>query len=221
VERLVPARRDSHAERGNEIVNGSHLVKRQTLVELTVFVLLVALGAGARLYFQHLPNFAPVAALALFSGYYFRSWLAAACVPLAAMAISDWFIGGYDPLLMAVVYGMLAVPVTSRGLLRTRFKMTGRSPAGTAASVAALLTCALAMSFFFFLVTNFAWWATSGMYERSLGGLAQNYLQALPFFRFTLTGDLLFACLLFGGYGMSMQVMARCVSSPAPETASA
>ena len=34
----------------------------------------------------------------------------------------DWFIGGYNPTLMALVYGMLAFPVIMRGWLRSRLR---------------------------------------------------------------------------------------------------
>ena len=55
--------------------------RRAWLLEAWVFGALVLFGAGLRLYFRDLPNFAPVAALALFSGYWFRSWRTAAGVP--------------------------------------------------------------------------------------------------------------------------------------------
>ena len=67
----------------------------------------------ARVEFRHLPNFKPVAAIALFAGFYFAGTrskhaeptpsnrmrlapVAAAAVPIAIMAASDWFLGGYD-----------------------------------------------------------------------------------------------------------------------------
>ena len=70
--------------------------------EAVAFVLLVGSGAAMRLACHELPNFAPVAAMALFAGYFFRSALVAACVPLTVMAISDWFLGGYHWGQMAV-----------------------------------------------------------------------------------------------------------------------
>ena len=89
-------------------------MKRQNILELAVFVLLVGAGVSLRIRLHDIPNFAPVAAMALFAGYFFRSWLVALCVPLAVMAISDTVIGGHDWRRMAVVYGMLAAPVALR-----------------------------------------------------------------------------------------------------------
>lgn len=180
-------------------------MKRQTCVELAVFVLLVLLGAGVRVYFHfffHWPNFAPVAAISLFAGYYLRSWLLALAVPLVVMATSDWFIGGYDPLLMAVVYATLAFPVLLRGVLRANLRLSQGKLASSLAAALGLLTCALGTSMLFFIVSNFAWWAVSDMYDKSFAGLLQNYASAAPFFRNTLAGDLFFSILLFGGYAL-------------------
>ena len=59
--------------------------------EAVAFMALVASGVALRVTFHDLPNFAPVAAMALFAGYYFRSRIVALCVPLLVMTISDWF----------------------------------------------------------------------------------------------------------------------------------
>ena len=50
------------------------------------------------------PNFAPIAAMALFSGTYFLDRKQALIVPIVAMLISDIFIGFYNPLIMLSVY---------------------------------------------------------------------------------------------------------------------
>lgn len=185
-------------------------MKRQTCVELAVFVLLVALGSGVRVYFHflhHWPNFAPVAAISLFAGYYFRSWILAVAVPLAVMATSDWFIGGYDPWLMGVIYASLAFPVLLRGLLRARLHWASRKNkvSNWLAAGAGLLACALGSSLLFFFTSNFGWWAVSDS-EYTLAGFLANYAAALPFFRNTLAGDLCYTVLLFGGYALAVNL---------------
>lgn len=182
------------------------IVKRGTLIELLMFVLLVTTGVTLRLYFQDIPNFAPVAAMALFAGYFFRSSLLALCVPMSVMTISDAWIGGYHPVVMITVYAMLALPVAMRGLLRRRLPLhstSGRS--SRIAAVAGLSACSLCSSVLFFVVTNFATWVFFGGYERSLSGLVNCYVQAIPFFRYTLMGDMLFATVLFGGYALALR----------------
>ena len=90
-------------------------MKREKITQILVFLGLVLVGVGLRVYFQYLPNFAPVAALALFAGYYFRSAALALAVPLSVMILSDQLIGGYNTTpLMLSVYAMLSLPVAMR-----------------------------------------------------------------------------------------------------------
>jgi uncharacterized membrane protein len=180
-------------------------VKKDTVVRVTIFASLVAAGALSRVYFRELPNFAPIAAMALFSGYYFRSAKVAVLVPLLAMALSDLFIGGYEWQMMVVVYSALALPVAFRVLLRKYLAMERGSASSAAIGLSGLLTCSLASSLFFFLVTNFAWWPWS-MYEQNWEGLILCYQQGLPFFRNTLAGDLFFGTVLFGSYAVALNV---------------
>ena len=180
-------------------------MKKDTVVRVTIFASLVAAGALSRVYFRELPNFAPIAAMALFSGYYFRSAKVAVLVPLLAMALSDLFIGGYEWQMMVVVYSALALPVAFRVLLRKYLAMERGSASSAAIGLSGLLTCSLASSLFFFLVTNFAWWPWS-MYEQNCEGLILCYQQGLPFFRNTLAGDLFFGTVLFGSYAVALNL---------------
>ncbi len=174
-------------------------MKRQNILELGVFALIVTLGFAVRVILQDLPNFAPVAAIALFAGFYFRNRVLALCAPLAVMVSSDMIIGGYQWYVMAAVYGMLALPVLMGGALRT-VKSPGKLALG-------LGGCTLAGSLMFFAVTNFAAWFSLG-YALTPVGLAQCYASAIPFFRFTLAGDFAFAVVLFGSYALA-QSLAR------------
>jgi hypothetical protein len=187
-------------------------VKRSTTEQVILFAALVVAGVGLRFYFQDLPNFAPVAALALFAGFFFQSRWLAALAPLSVMGITDYFIGGYQPLLMLTVYGLLTVPVLMRDWLRRRWAtwLTART---ATRSVVALLCCSLTASIVFFVVTNFVTWQVTPWYPRSLSGVWQCYLSAIPFFRYTLAGDLCFAGLLFGGYAV-WQLLAERAAAP-------
>lgn len=180
-------------------------MKRQHLVEGVLFVMLVLAGAQTRIWLQDVPNFAPVAGLALFAGYFFRSWLLALCLPLSVMAISDLSIGGYDWRMMAVVYGMLAVPVAFRTVLRRHLSVDQGGLKSATLAVTGLVGCSLAASVLFFLTTNFGSWLWFNMYEHTWAGLVQCYAMAIPFFRYTLCGDLFFAVVLFGGYAVAAQ----------------
>ncbi len=146
---------------------------------------LVTLDVVARLL-PHAANFAPLAASALFAGVVLRRRTLALGVPMAAMLASDLLLGGYDWRVMSVVYAGLLVPV----LLGTFGR---RMPA-------MILPLAVASSLIFFASSNFAVWAFGGMYPRTLAGLTQCYVSALPFLHTTMLGDLFWTAVLFGGW---------------------
>jgi hypothetical protein len=169
-----------------------------------VLVGMVLLVALTRLV-PHPPNFTPVGAVALFAGARFRSKGAAFLVPLAALFLSDLALEGttrlglYGGWLangsgfyrgMWVVYGAVALVAAVGLLLRRR-------------SVAAVGAGVLAGSVLFFLVTNFAWWATYDLYPHTPEGLLLGYTAALPFFHWTLLGDACYAAALFGGLALA------------------
>lgn len=153
---------------------------------------IVVAGAALRLL-PHPPNFAPVGALALFGGAHFERKRFAFAVPLAAMLVSDavleaLFGWGFHSA-MPVVYGAFALIVCVGFLLRERRGAAVAVSGGTLASAA-----------IFYLTTNFAVWATSGMYPKTLAGLATCYIAAIPFFGATLAGDLFYCAVLFGSF---------------------
>ena len=100
-------------------------MKRATVEQAVVWMGLVAATVGLRIWLREIPNFAPVAGVALFAGYYFRNGWLAALAPLSVMVISDLSLGGYQPLLMLTVYSLLTLPVVLRGYLRSRFQLDG------------------------------------------------------------------------------------------------
>jgi len=66
------------------------------------------------------------------------------------------------------------------------------------ASVLRVGISALAGSVSFFVVSNFAVWASWNMYPKTLSGLMMCYTAALPFFRRGFEGDILFTAAMFG-----------------------
>ncbi len=157
---------------------------------------LVAAAAAARLV-PHVPNLMPVEAMALFGGAAFADRRLALIVPFAALFLSDLVLGyavyGYGLFYpgMAFVYGAVGLIALAGTRLGAR---PGAARIGTGALAAAVL---------FFLVTNFGVWLTGTLYPHTAAGLAACYAAALPFFRYTLAGTLLYSALLFGGYALA------------------
>jgi hypothetical protein len=152
---------------------------------LLVLCGIILLAAMFRLIGTGLPNVSPVAAIALFGGAYLtdRKW--AFILPFAALLLSDLFLGFHDT--MWAVYLSFAAIV----LIGMR--------AGRILSPVSVVAGSMSGSILFFLVTNFAVWLGSGYYAQDMSGLAHSYAMGIPFFHYTLLGDLFFNGVLFGG----------------------
>jgi hypothetical protein len=173
----------------------------QTNSDVWVFVLLVAIAVAGRMGRLDW-NFTPVAAAALFAGFYFRNRLIAALVPLAALAISDLL----EPVhysrwvLLSVWAAMLAPAMLGPWL---------RAANSSAQGIRRALLSALLPATLFFLTTNFAVWAAGTavgspiQYSGDLAGLLACYAAAIPFYAKMLAGDVFYMALLFGAWGLA------------------
>lgn len=152
---------------------------------LLLVSVLVAWGVAGRLWIDT-PNFKSIGAAALMAGLLLRDVRWAAAVPLLTLAISNLWLGGYPLGVALAVYGSTLV----YSLLGV---WAGNKPANSAAS-GLLQTFGLtaAGSLQFFLLTNFAVWIWSGWYGPSLAEGVQCFVAAIPFYKWTLLGDLLF-----------------------------
>jgi len=181
-------------------------MKKQTMIEGAVFVVLVGFCVAMRVA-EHAANFAPVAAAALFAGFWFSRRAVALLFPLVAMGLSDAFIGIYDVRIMAVVYAAMLFPVLWRAVLRARL------------TVVRVGLGALSGSAVFFVSTNLAVWAFGPLYPRTWTGLGECYVAALPFFRNTLFGDLIWSTAFFGAYVLATRLARSASRVPAAATA--
>jgi Family of unknown function (DUF6580) len=154
--------------------------------DLTMVAGLIVLDVLARLM-PHEPNVSPVIASALFAGSILRTRSLALAVPLLAMLVGDLFIGADDWRMTCVIYAALIVPA-ALAIWGRRF-----------GSPVALLPLAVLSSVVFFVATNFAVWAFSGLYPLTVQGLTACYVAAIPFFERALLGDLFWTAVLFGG----------------------
>ena len=181
-------------------------MKRQDLLLLAVFCLLIAIGAAGRLG-QPMWNFTPLAAVGLFAGRYFANTGIAIAVPLIALLIGDLVSPSHTNFgVMLAVYGSLAMPaLLGRWLRRPVVKEcpVKERPVSQRRHIARWVTCLLAPSLIFFVTTNFAVWALHGYYAKTFAGLVECYVAAIPFYRTMLTGDLIYSAMLFGGAALA------------------
>ena len=149
-------------------------------------VLLAMLGRFVSV--DGLGNFTPVGAVALFAGCFLKNRKLALLVPITALVLSDIVLGWHA--LVPVVYACFALTLWFGTLLAKKL------------SASRVLGFALLSALNFFVVTNFAVWASSNMYPHTLAGLAQCFWLAVPFFRNDLCATLIYSALLFGGYAL-------------------
>lgn len=137
---------------------------------------LIILAALSRLL-PHPPNFTPVGAIALFAGNTLpRRW--SYFIPLIVMLVSDFFIG-YHYLMIPVYLALMVNVFIGENIKRSH-----------------ILFGSFVGSLFFFVLTNFAVWL---MYDiRSVSTMIECYVLAIPFYKYSLAGDLIFTTVIFG-----------------------
>ncbi len=183
-------------------------------------IYLIIVFAAISRFIPHMPNAAPVTALAIFAGAYLPK-KQAVVIPLAARFISDVFLGFFSWPLMAAVYAAHLVGVLFGLWIR---RSAGPRPAYEAAQGTVLqqgmgrwvriFVSSLGASAIFFIVTNFAF--LYPYYSHSISGIMAAYANGLPFFRGTLLGDLGYTLALFGSYEIVLYVRTAKRTSPIP-----
>lgn len=167
----------------------------------------------------HLPNFAPIGAMALFGGVCLSKKYSITVV-ISTLLLSDYlllYINPFSPNWInfqtlypptalihsttSFVYGSFLVNILIGWLIVKR------------KSVPTLIAGSLFASIQFFLITNFGVWAM-GAYSRGVEGLLQSYMMGLPFFKYTIAGDLFYTALFFGGYEISLFLSKRFLFRP-------
>jgi hypothetical protein len=145
-------------------------------------LIIIGFGILSRLV-VHAPNFTPVLSMAFLGGMYLKG-RQAVFVPLALMVISDLIIGLYP--LVYLTWGSIAL-ISLLGLWLKERRNTVTVFAGSILSAV-----------IFFMVTNFGSWLA--LYPHSMAGLQQCFLLAVPFFRGTFAGSIVYSMVFFAGY---------------------
>ncbi|MFQ5731120.1 MAG: DUF6580 family putative transport protein [Planctomycetaceae bacterium] len=183
-------------------------MNRRGIIILSVLILFPAVWRMT----DHPWNFAPVGALALFCGTYFRRKSWGLFVPLAAMVLSDvamgWQKGDWNyafhqtqPVVYAcfALYACIGFGLRSFWSRSTQSNEPGGNRRASWQTKAVSVPCgALCGAIAFFLITNLAvWWV---FYAHTWVEFVACYNLAMPYFRTTLQGDLFFVVVFFGAY---------------------
>ena len=146
---------------------------------------IVLLLAFSRLI-PHPPNFNPIVAVAIMSGYFFRNINWSFIVLLISMLIVDTFIGFYKHMFFTYLSLFLITFI----FFKISYKINLKS----------LFIFGFLGSLIFYLVSNFGVWAsgvispiTNLPYEKNLNGLISCYILAIPFFKNTVLSTVIFS----------------------------
>jgi hypothetical protein len=157
-----------------------------------VAITLIIFGILLRLL-PHMPNFAPVGAIALFGGAVL-GWRTAVWLPLIIMMGADMVIGMYPGMIFTWAGFVL---VSLFGTMLRNASLPVRIGVG-----------AIGSGVIFFIVSNFGVWAVGGLYPHTITGMIDCYYMALPFFRTSLLADLFYSTVLFGTYELAVHFAA-------------
>lgn len=182
----------------NKERSGEQIFSRANVWAILVFMVV----AGVTRALPHPPNFTPLAAMALFGGAYLTNRKLAFLLPLVAMMFSDLFLevlyqiglrefSGIHTTMLFVYASFIAITFLGT-LIADKVKP------------ATLVGASLLSSVLFFVVTNFGVYM-SGLWGTDATGLVTTYTMALPFFSYTVLGDLFFVAVLFGGFELMKQ----------------
>jgi len=133
----------------------------------------------------HPPNFTPIIAVALLSGYFFKNIYLSLGILLLSMLLADAFIGFYSNILFVYFSLLMITFIFNKISEKINFKN--------------LFIYGFASSVIFFIISNFGVWLLESPgvnnipYERNFNGLIQCYILAIPFFGNTLLSTLIFS----------------------------
>lgn len=155
-------------------------------------VYLIILVAALTRFVPHMPNLAPVTALAIFGAVYLPK-KQALVIPLAVRLLSDLFLGFFSWPLMIAVYAAHLIGfglglLVKKHSVSLQGKFLGLTGAGMLSAI------------IFFLITNFAFFYSATEYTHNLSGILLAYYNGLPFFQGTLIGDVVYTLVLAGSY---------------------
>ena len=141
----------------------------------TKFIFLLILIATISRLIPHPPNFTPITAIALFSFTKLDNKFLATLTPLFCLYLSDIFLGFYTiNIFVYLSFTLISIFGYFIGKIN--------------------LYSILSSSLLFFIISNFGVWILG--YPKTFEGFFLCYFNAIPFFGYTILGDLFYSFLI-------------------------
>jgi len=156
---------------------------------LLPYLLILAIAA-VRLLFANPYNLLPIFSALLFFG---------ACRPVREFGIAVLGLIGLDIFITTHHYSYRLAPDQALTWMWYLIAVNlGATVLSKTISPRRILGSLLVLSVSFFVVSNFGVWLEWHMYPKTLSGLAECYVAALPFFRNSVVSEMFWGVLLFG-----------------------
>jgi hypothetical protein len=144
----------------------------------------------------HLPNFTPLAAMALFGGAFLSNKKSAFLFTFTALFLSDFLVNIFlynddnfinylsQPFVWAI-YASFGLTVWMGISIQNNI------------SIKNVVFFSISSSLLFWIITNFACWPNNPLYAQNINGLISCYIAAIPYLG-NVIGDLFYNTILFG-----------------------
>lgn len=187
-------------------------------------ILAIIVSAVVMRLVPHIPNFAPLAAGAMFAAAFLpKKYIL--IVPLVAAIVSDYLLLYISPFADPVFNFSQVQPLSALFNGTTAYVWGSFMLCGLLGlflrkkqNPLRVVSVSMASSIQFFLITNFGVWA-AGAYSRDFSGLIASYAAGLPFLRWTMLGDLFYAVCFFGIYAFVAKQVEQRMQSTAQQAA--
>jgi len=148
-----------------------------------IFIGLILLSGFIRLI-PHPWNFTPLLAACIFSGSKIKPNGLAIFTPLLAIFLGDMFIGFYSGMVWVYAGYILTILISIY--------------LGKSTSLNSKLLNVVFGSLIFFIISNFGVWTSGLIYPLNFVGFSECYIAAIPFYKNTVFGTILYSGVFFG-----------------------
>ena len=168
----------------------------------TIVVSLIVLVVSFLRIIPHIQNFSPIIALAIFGALHYKSKSLSYIIPILSLWVSDLLINNfiyssYSNNFNFFYEGFYWQYISYLVIIFLSLNFNKRK-----INILNVFFLALCSSLLFFIITNFGFWLTSGIYSNNLYGLIECYIAGIPFYKGTLLGVLFYTPVLIGLYYM-------------------
>lgn len=153
--------------------------KNHTNILISIF--LIAFVFATRLI-PHVSNFTPIFAFGIFTVTLFKNRILSTILPIAAMFLSDIFIGFY-PEIWAVYVSVAVSMLISYSIIK--------NPSALKVGISSFAAPTI-----FFILSNLAVWIS--WYPTTLSGFVSCYVNAIPFYGYSIVSTLAYSFAFFG-----------------------